>query len=122
MPNKIVRGKTIQCRVSDEEYNKIDSEADKIGLSVSSYSRMVCLISKIDASIDPTQFINMLKMSEGYKDKTIQRDKIIQCRVSDEEYQEIETKANNIGLSIISYLRMVCLFSKLDIVTSPQNI
>ena len=122
MADKIVRTKTIQCSVSEEEYNKIEKETDKIGLSVGSYLRMVCLFSKLDTATNTTEFINLLKISEGYTDKKVDRKKVVQSKVSEEEYEKIEKKANNIGLSIVSYLRMVCLFSKLDISIDAQNI
>lgn len=49
----IVRSKVIQCRVSDDEYKEIEAKATKMGLSVGSYLRMLCLVAKVDVSLGP---------------------------------------------------------------------
>lgn len=49
------REKTVQCRVSDEEYEVIEKKAEALGLTVSNYLRMVCLHARIDISFNGTQ-------------------------------------------------------------------
>jgi predicted DNA binding CopG/RHH family protein len=51
MSSEIKRKITAQCRVSEEEYNEIEKKADKIGLSVSSYLRMVCLMAEVNVTL-----------------------------------------------------------------------
>lgn len=53
------------------------------------------------------------------KEKEIKRDKTLQMRVNDDEYARIEEKANDIGLSISNYMRMVCLHCKIEISFNP---
>ncbi|HRC81760.1 MAG TPA: hypothetical protein PLF27_10280 [Sedimentibacter sp.] len=53
MTKETTRNKTLQMRVNDEEYKKIEEKANSIGLSISNYMRMVCLNCKIDISFRP---------------------------------------------------------------------
>lgn len=53
--------------------------------------------------------------------KSTQRDKTIQTRVTEEEYQIIEEKANFLGLTTSNYLRLVCLHAKIDITIQPMQ-
>ena len=52
--------------------------------------------------------------------KDIVREKTLQMRVNDEEYAAIEEKANEIGLSMSNYMRMVCLHCRIDIAFNPK--
>ncbi|MCL5071912.1 MAG: hypothetical protein M1308_13615 [Actinobacteria bacterium] len=47
------REKTLQMRVTDEEFLIIEEKAKLLGLSVSNYMRMVCLHARLDISIQP---------------------------------------------------------------------
>lgn len=53
MSKSILREKTIQTRVSDQEFNMISEKAERLGLSVSNYLRMIALHAKIDISVNP---------------------------------------------------------------------
>lgn len=48
MAKKAQREKTLQMRVTDEEYKKIEEKSNSLGLSISNYMRMVCIHAKID--------------------------------------------------------------------------
>lgn len=50
---EVKREHTLQMRVSDEEYSRIESRAKEIGLTISNYMRMVCLNCKIDIAFKP---------------------------------------------------------------------
>lgn len=50
---EVKREKTLQMRVNDDEYSRIEARANSIGLTVSNYMRMVCLHCKIDISFNP---------------------------------------------------------------------
>jgi predicted DNA binding CopG/RHH family protein len=115
MNNETVRNKTIQCRLSEDEYIIIDSKADKLGLSAGSYLRMICLSAKISVPIESEKFVYLLKVAEGLDYKNVKKYKIVQSRVSNDEYTEIEKKASSIGLPVKRYLRMVCLLANLEI-------
>jgi uncharacterized protein (DUF1778 family) len=54
MVNKkeVVREKTLQMRVNDDEYTEIERRASSIGLSISNYMRLVCLQCNITISYD----------------------------------------------------------------------
>ncbi len=47
------RDKTLQMRVTEEEYNIINEKANLLGITTSNYMRMVCLHAKIDISVRP---------------------------------------------------------------------
>lgn len=49
------REKTIQTRVTDEEYKVVEEKANFLGLSVSNYLRLVALHANINVSIDTQQ-------------------------------------------------------------------
>lgn len=53
--------------------------------------------------------------------KVIQREKALQTRVSDEEFVIVEEKANQLGLSISNYLRLVALHARIDISIKPSQ-
>lgn len=55
MAKEVQREKTIQTRVSDEEYSIIEEKANFLGLSISNYLRLVALHARIDISIKPSQ-------------------------------------------------------------------
>lgn len=52
MAKSIQRGKTIQTRVSEEEYSLVEKKADTLGLSISNYLRMVALHSTINIYVN----------------------------------------------------------------------
>lgn len=56
MSNEVEKNKllTIQCRVSENEYNEIEKKAKKIGLSISSYLRMVSLMAEVNITLKPS--------------------------------------------------------------------
>lgn len=45
--NETTRLKTVQCRLSEEEFKDIEKKAEQLGLSVSSYLRMICLKAEV---------------------------------------------------------------------------
>ncbi|MCT4584092.1 MAG: hypothetical protein N4A54_04120 [Peptostreptococcaceae bacterium] len=51
----MARPKTLQMRVTEEEYDVIEKKAKSLGLTISNYMRMVCLHVKIDFSIQPSE-------------------------------------------------------------------
>lgn len=53
MTPKSIRDKTIQTRVSEEEYRIIEEKANYLGLTISNYLRLVALHTKIDITIEP---------------------------------------------------------------------
>lgn len=55
MAKEVQREKTIQTRVTDEEYKAIEDKADFLGLSISNYLRLIALHARIDISVNPTQ-------------------------------------------------------------------
>ena len=55
MAKEVQREKTIQTRVSDEEYSIIEEKANFLGLSVSNYLRLIALHARIDISVNPSQ-------------------------------------------------------------------
>jgi len=54
------------------------------------------------------------------KEKEIKREKTLQMRVTEEESSRLEDKANEIGLSVSNYMRMVCLHCNIDISFNPK--
>lgn len=61
MSIETVRGKTVQCRLSDSEFKEIEKKADELGLSVSSYLRMICLKASVNVSFN---FENGIKIND----------------------------------------------------------
>lgn len=55
MAKPLLRDKTIQTRVTDEEYKIVEDKANFLGLSVSNYLRLVALHTRIDISIESIQ-------------------------------------------------------------------
>lgn len=55
MAKALQREKTIQTRVTDEEYKIVEEKANFLGLSVSNYLRLIALHAKVDISIQPNQ-------------------------------------------------------------------
>ncbi|MBQ3420284.1 MAG: hypothetical protein IJH34_01160 [Romboutsia sp.] len=52
MVMKEIRGKTVQCRLSDYEFKEVEKKANELGLSVSSYLRMICLKANVNVSFN----------------------------------------------------------------------
>lgn len=48
-----LRDKTIQVRVTEDEYNTIEKKANELGISLSNFIRLVCLHVRIDFSVIP---------------------------------------------------------------------
>lgn len=47
-----IRNKTIQCRLSELEYKEVEKKANELGLSVSSYLRLICLKAKVNVTVN----------------------------------------------------------------------
>ncbi len=52
MANEAFRAKTVQCRLSDDEFKEIERKSSELGLSVSSYLRMICLKADVKISVN----------------------------------------------------------------------
>lgn len=51
MAKVIQRGKSIQTRVTDEEYAYVENKAESLGLSITNYLRFVALHAKIEVTV-----------------------------------------------------------------------
>ncbi|MBU3173363.1 plasmid mobilization protein [Clostridium estertheticum] len=89
-----VRGKSAQCKLSENEYKEFKEKATALGLAVSSYLRVICLKSEICIDLKPLQNV----------DKSVTGKEVKGLKTID-QYKSLEKKANSLGLSIYVSLK-----------------
>lgn len=103
-----LKNKYLQIRLSEEEYEIVEKKANHLGLGVTGYIRLVCIHLDINKTLS-----KKIKEDPGiltfYSDRN--RHKSNQTKVTEEEYEIVEEKANYLDLSISDYVRVVSCFA-----------
>ncbi|WP_459195723.1 plasmid mobilization protein [Wukongibacter baidiensis] len=103
------RNKTLQMRITEDEFERINEKADMLGISTTNYIRMVCLNASFETQILHKDFDKEVKRK---------RDKLLQSRVTEEELEKVKITCKLLGLSTSEYIRMACLHSTIKICIS----
>lgn len=111
---------SIQARVTKNEYEIINGRASLLGLSVSNYVRLVCLNASVKIECVPGQKSNLTPPTT-VKRSSEKKDKILQARLTDEEYQIVENKASKLGITVPSYISFVTLNATIHVMVDIKE-
>lgn len=113
-----VKDKSLNVKFPDDDYRELQQIADDIGgITLSSMIRMLIYIqlNKVRETGNSNDFVVVF----NYKIEKI-KDRVLNVKLPELDYKEIQVIANNIGITLSSMIRFL-IYSQLDKVRKSKD-